>query len=183
MTTPSVLVVCTANVCRSPLAARLLGAALEVPVTSAGSRARPGLPACPASSPRVAHSSVRLEADQVRSAALVLCAAREHRAAAVALVPSAQTRSFTLLQAARLARWLTAQGVTAPPGLAPAERLAWWVEELDAVRGDAPRGDAADDDLPDPHDGGPRHVVVLPVLHAAVRTLTTTLAGSVVSRA
>jgi protein-tyrosine phosphatase len=181
--TSSVLVVCTANVCRSPAAARLLGVALGVPVTSAGSRARPGLPACPAASPGAAHASMRLDAEHVRSATLVLGAAREHRAAAVALVPSAQSRSFTLLQAARLAAWLTEQGVTAPPGLAPEDRLGWWVEELDAVRGDAPRGDAADDDLPDPHDGGPRHVVVLPQLHAAVRTLTTTLAGPVVTRA
>jgi protein-tyrosine phosphatase len=157
------------------MAARLLGAALEVPVTSAGSRARPGLPACPAASPGVAHASVRLEVEHVRSASLVLAAAREHRTAAVSLLPTAQNRSFTLLQAARLAAWLTAQGVTAPPGLDPADRLAWWVDELDAARGDAPRGAAADDDLPDPHEGGPRHVVVLPLLDAAVRTLVTTL--------
>ncbi len=176
--TPSVLVVCTADVCRSPLAARLLGAALEVPVTSAGSRARPGLPPCPAASPKVAHTSVRLDAQHVRSAALVLGVAGEHCAAAVELVPTAQTRSFTLLQAARFAASLTAQGVTAPPELTPPDRLAWWVEQLDAARGDAPRADAADD-LPDPHDGGPRHVVVLPLLHAAAGTLGATLAGRV----
>ena len=177
-----VLVVCTANVCRSPLAARLLGEALEVPVFSAGSRARFGDAACPVASPRIAHRSVPLEAAHVRAASLVLGAAREHRSAAVALVPSAQTRSFTLLQAARLASWVSARGVTAPPALSASERLTWWVEELDAARGDAPRGEASDDDLPDPHESSAHHDAVIPQLTAAVRTLTTLLAPPVSSR-
>jgi protein-tyrosine phosphatase len=172
----SVLVVCTANVCRSPLAAGLLAATLEVPVFSAGSRARFADPACPVASPGVVHRSVPLETGHVRAASLVLGASREHRSAAVALVPSAQTRTFTLLQAARLASWLTAQRVAAPAGLSPANRLAWWVEELDAARGDAPRGEPSDDDLPDPHESSARHEDVLPRLTAAVRTLAGVLA-------
>ncbi len=172
----SVLVVCSANVCRSPLAARLLSASLEVPVTSAGSRARAGSPACHVSNFSMDHRAVRLEAAHVRGATLVLGAAREHRSAAVALVPSAQTRSFTLLQAARLASWVSAQGVAAPTGLSASERLAWWVEELDAARGDAPRGEAADDDLPDPHESSARHDTVIPQLTAAVQSLATVLA-------
>ena len=193
----SVLVVCTANVCRSPLAARLLSASLgpSIPVFSAGARATPGLPACPAATHFVGdhaggplptfvgdhaiqsdHGSVVLEAGHVRSASLVLGAAREHRSAAIALVPNAQRKAFTLLQAARLAAWLADQGVKAPPELLGEERLAWWVDELDAVRGDAPRGDPGDDDLPDPHEGGVRHEVVLPRLASAVETLTGVLA-------
>jgi protein-tyrosine phosphatase len=171
-----VLVVCTANVCRSPLAARLLGEALEVPVFSAGSRARFADPACPIANPGVVHRSVPLEAAHVRAASLVLGASREHRAAAVGLVPSAQTRAFTLLQAARLASWLTREGVVAPVSLTPADRLTWWVEELDAARGDAPRGEAWDDDLPDPHTSSARHEDVLPRLADAVRTLAGILA-------
>jgi protein-tyrosine phosphatase len=112
----------------------------------------------------------------VRAASLVLGVSREHRSAAVALVPSAQTRSFTLLQAARLAAWLTVEGVVAPPGLGPEDRLTWWVQELDAARVDAPRGDAEDDDLPNPHDSSARHEDVLPRLTAAVLTLGTLLA-------
>jgi protein-tyrosine phosphatase len=166
----SVLVVCTANVCRSPLAARLLAAELGVPVLSAGARATPGVPACERTAVP-GHAAVRLEAGHVRAATLVLGAAREHRSAAVALVPSAQSRTFTLLQAARLATWLSDQGVAAPAGLGPQDRLAWWVAELDAARGDAPRGDAADDDLPDPHLGGVRHDIVLPRLADAVKAL------------
>jgi protein-tyrosine phosphatase len=197
----SVLVVCTANVCRSPLAARLLSVVLDVPVTSAGVRAVPGHPACPASaaftltparslvslpaSPpfpgdhalRGDHArpgdqrSVLLEAGHVRSASLVLGAAREHRSAAIALVPNAQRKAFTLLQAARLAAFLQAEGVSAPARLTGEERLAWWVDELDAVRGDAPRVDAREDDLPDPHEDGARHEVVLPRLADAVELL------------
>ena len=98
-----------------------------------------------------------LEAGHVRSASLVLGAAREHRSAAIALVPNAQRKAFTLLQAARLAAFLQAEGVSAPAGLTGEERLAWWVDELDAVRGDAPRVDAREDDLPDPHEDGARH--------------------------
>jgi protein-tyrosine phosphatase len=181
----SVLVVCTANVCRSPLAARLLTSSLDVPVLSAGARAVPGLPACPSAlaltpsgdhANRSDHASVPLEAGHVRSVSLVLGAAREHRSAAIALVPNAQRKAFTLLQAARLAAWLADQGVKAPPELAGEERLAWWVDELDAVRGDAPRGDAGEDDLPDPHEGGVRHEVVLPRLASAVEALAAVLA-------
>jgi protein-tyrosine phosphatase len=177
----SVLVVCTANVCRSPLAARLLSASLDVPVLSAGAHAVPGLPACPASvafppSSVRDHASLPLGPGHVRSASLVLGAAREHRSAAIALVPNAQRKAFTLLQAARLAAWLADQGVKAPPELAGEERLAWWVDELDAVRGDAPRGDAGDDDLPDPHEGVARHEVVLPRLASAAETLAAVLA-------
>src|SRR4051812_46483583 len=127
----SVLVVCTANVCRSPLAARLLSASLGVPVMSAGARAVPGMSPCqrtltiaPPPTFRADHAiqsdhairtaagggvrveasrgAVRLEAAHVRTATLVLGAAREHRSAAIGLVPNAQRRSFTLLQAARL---------------------------------------------------------------------------------
>ncbi len=178
----SVLVVCTANVCRSPLAARLLAASLSpsVEVRSAGVRVLPGEPACAraqaSAGVQFPHAASPLEAGQVRAASLVLGAAREHRSAAVALVPNAQRRSFTLLQAARVAAWLSGRGVTSPAGLGPQERLDWWVDELDAARGDAPRGDAADDDLPDPHQGGPRHAVVLPRLASAVTTLATVLA-------
>src|SRR3954447_16087416 len=183
----SVLVVCTANVCRSPLAARLLSASLDVPVVSAGARAVPGLPACPAAlafptpsgdhanrsdhAYRSDHASVPLEAGHVRSASLVLGAAREHRSAAIALVPNAQRKAFTLLQVARLAAFLQAEGVSAPAGVTGEERLAWWVDELDAVRGDAPRVDAREDDLPDPHEDGARHEVVLPRLADAVELL------------
>src|SRR4051812_119737 len=112
----SVLVVCTANVCRSPAVAALLTAVLGegVRVTSAGTRAAAGHAACPETVGWLTgagaldgglgvHRSAALEPAAVRNATLVLAAAREHRSAAVALVPSVQRRAFTLTQAARLA--------------------------------------------------------------------------------
>jgi hypothetical protein len=68
---------------------------------------------------------------------------------------------------------LSARGVTAPPGLSASEHLSWWVEELDAARGDAPRGE---DDLLDPHEGVTRHEAMLPLLTASVTTLAGVLA-------
>ena len=106
----------------------------------------------------------------------MLAAAREHRSAAVALVPSVQRRAFTLTQAARLAARLRDEGVRAPAGLGDAERLAWWVEELDALRGDVPRVTPGDDDLPDPHEGRARHADVVPRLVEATRAVATLLA-------
>lgn len=185
----SVLVVCTANECRSPAAAALLAAALgdDVRVLSAGTRAMPGRPACPeavgwltgAGALAVglgAHASAALDAGSVRDATLVLAASREHRSAAVALVPAVQRRAFTLTQAARLAGRLVTDGVRPAEGLTGIDRLAWWVEELDALRGDVPREAPGDDDLPDPHDGRARHAEVFPRLVAAARAVATLLA-------
>jgi low molecular weight protein-tyrosine phosphatase len=188
-----VLVVCTANECRSPSAVALLRGAVSaglgagVRIVGAGTRAAPGSLLCAragrwlADSTGVAapldHRSVLLDAASVRAASLVLGAAREHRSAAVALAPSVQRRAFTLAQAARLAERLSAEGVRAPSGLDPATRLTWWVDELDAWRGDVPRADPDDDDLPDPHDGRTRHEDVLPRLADAVAALAALLVG------
>jgi protein-tyrosine phosphatase len=172
----SVLVVCAANVCMSPLVARLLAGSLEVSVLSAGSRARPSMPACPVSNFSVGHVSNRLEVARVRSASLVLGMGRENLTGAIALVPSAQVRSFTLLEAARLASWLLTKAVAAPAHLAPLDRLAWWVERLHAIRANSPHARAFQEDLPDPHESAVPHDVVLPRLTSAVRTLSALLA-------
>jgi len=157
-----VLVVCTGNVCRSPLIAALLSLELGpgLVVGSAGTRPALGAPACRRLHPEPlagtgGHRARPLAADDVRSAALVLGAARVHRSAAVALVPSVQRRAFTLAQAARAAT-LLAQDGDLPPAGAPGtgrDRLVRCVEQLDALRGRTARPeDAEDDDLPDPHD-------------------------------
>lgn len=175
-----VLVVCTANVCRSPLVAALLATGLGpgLVVGSAGARAATGAPACPSSG--ATHRARPLTADDVRSAALVLGAARMHRSAAVALVPSAQRRAFTLAQAARAATLLAQDGDPAPSGVTGRDRLRWCVQELDTRRGRTPRPALPeDDDLPDPHAHGAArgaHAAVSARVHRDVAALLGVLA-------
>lgn len=160
-----ILYVCTANICRSPSAEALLrdSAVPGVEVRSAGTSAVAGAPGCtvaPALEGRnQEHTSQPLTGDQVEWADLILTAAREHRAAVVALDPAARTRTFTIRQAGRLAQWLLDAGMVAAavdraadpqgwherfdegdprrlvaplPGPGDAE---WLVGELDAARG------------------------------------------------
>jgi protein-tyrosine phosphatase len=105
-----ILLVCTGNICRSPIAEGLLRAALdrrggEVPlVASAGTIARDGAPAT-AEAVRAAaelgvdissHSARRLRPDDIRAADLVVGMAGEHRDEVVELVPDAAGKTFTM---------------------------------------------------------------------------------------
>jgi peptidoglycan/LPS O-acetylase OafA/YrhL len=105
-----VLVVCTANVCRSPyIASRLMQALPELEIATAGTAPTEGL----ATDPRILERlrsrgcpipEVRpqpLTRAQVREARLVIGAAHEHRLAAVALDSDADARAFTLKELAR----------------------------------------------------------------------------------
>ena len=173
------LYVCTANICRSPLAAGLLrqAAVPGVQVASAGTRAVVGMPGCSVPS----HRSVPLSPEALAWADLVLTAAREHQAAVVELDPGARQRTFTIKQAGRLSDWLRSAGMVAAaraPGQYPegdprrfvaplptVGRTDWLVAELDAARGMAPvpvepvavgrrrrRTETPHvDDIPDPH--------------------------------
>lgn len=148
------LVVCTANVCRSPAAEILLNRAFqgagcygEVRAVSAGVDARPGEPMCGQAETRLgdgaaAHEARRLTVADLQSASIVLALDRSHRSACARLDPGCRPRLFTLRQAAllaeRLQRVLAEGGRPAgsPPLPAePAERLHWLVAELDAARG------------------------------------------------
>ncbi|WP_394550946.1 low molecular weight phosphatase family protein [Agromyces sp. MMS24-JH15] len=111
-----VLVVCTGNICRSPIAERVLGARLaaagiDAVVTSAGTGAYPGQSMTPEAAERVrrlgadptGHGARQLTERSVAEADLVLTATTDHRAAAVTLVPRAVRRIFTLREFAGLA--------------------------------------------------------------------------------
>jgi protein-tyrosine phosphatase len=112
-----ILFVCHANHCRSPMMELLLRAVLEpdagLLVSSAGTYARPGLPAHPYAVQALAEHGVdasgwrstRLDAETVDGADLIVTAAAEQRHDVVAMVPSAADRTFTLLD---LAAWLEA---------------------------------------------------------------------------
>lgn len=165
---PVVLVVCTGNVCRSPLAERALQAALDaatpegatgVRVVSAGTGALAGEPMTDEAADAVVraggdpagHRARDLVPAQVREAALVLTATRDHRADVVRLVPAAVRRTFTLREAGRLAG---ARGGEVT-GAGPAERLASLAAVLMRARGSQLPAEPADDDVLDPFRRGP----------------------------
>lgn len=175
--TARILVVCTANICRSPTAAGLLATHLgpSVEVQSRGTNAPPGAPMCATSAHWMAanggpsgdgHRSRLLQVADIRAATLILAASPRHRAVVVGMRPSAQVRTFTLAQAARIVTWRARQGAVPPPADVP-DRVLWLAEELDMHRATAPReGDGADD-LPDPHRGAP-HADILGRIGTAV---------------
>ncbi len=119
-----ILYVCTANICRSASAQRLLldavAAAPElsgIEVRSAGTHAMPGSPGCslaPALTGHAAdHRSQALTADLVAWADLILAAARDHRPSILEIEPSSRTRTFTIRQAGRIADWMVDSGIVA----------------------------------------------------------------------
>ncbi len=115
----SILVVCTGNVCRSPIAEGMLRAMLEerlgeaAPlVASAGTagsdgRTRTATAEAIAAAAELGidiagHRARGLRAEHLRAADLVIAMAEEHVEAAVELEPSAAERAFTLKELVRL---------------------------------------------------------------------------------
>lgn len=117
-----ILVVCAANICRSPVAAALLRQSLastplaeDVHVTSCGEHAWRGLETCaeivgqdgllgPEEAARHArHHPAQLTTKRLLSSDLVLTADRAVRSTVVRLQPQVHDRAFTLREAAALA--------------------------------------------------------------------------------
>lgn len=161
----SLLVVCHANLCRSPMAERLarlvladrMGAsAADFEVTSAGTHARDGMPMHPYATEVLRwhgasdsdFRSRRVTADLVESADLVLTATRAQRADCVTLAPRSVRHTFTILQFGRLATALHPRSLTGV--WPPQRRLRTLIEQLPAVRSEVPVAPRAEDDLPDP---------------------------------
>jgi protein-tyrosine phosphatase len=158
---PEVLVVCTANVCRSPMAEALLGrrladAGLDATVRSAGMLAG-GEPPRPEVVIAMAgygldvsaHRSRRMTPEDLGRADLIIAMARENLRHAIVTAPSAWPRSFTL-------RELVRRGTKIGPR-APGESLAGWLARVHEGRErTALLGDSPDDDVADPV-GGPQH--------------------------
>lgn len=156
--TYAVLVVCTANICRSPMAQAFLQRSLDVAgvgasVSSAGTSGLVewGMPAAPEAAQVLAemgldltgHSSRALTAQQLLSADLVVGMAREHLRDAAVMAPEALPRLMTLKELVRRA------GMVGAPGVG--EELGVWVERLTADRplGEL-LGDSPVDDIDDP---------------------------------
>ncbi|MDI1290063.1 MAG: hypothetical protein PSX37_08980 [bacterium] len=159
-----VLVVCRANVCRSPLAAALIqryvreaGLDADVGVRSAGTSVLDGLPMCGEAAAWAGVTSTQISTPVIRedlvNADLVLAADRETRAACAILEPGCRPRLFTLTQAAVLADVAAAD---ADADAESGDRLRWLVGEWDAERvllagRDEDRDDVADRHGPAPH--------------------------------
>lgn len=158
LTSPLVLFVCTANVCRSPMAELLLrhrvaGMQDAWPVASAGVRAPVGRPLHPLADEALqrrgvpterAGGAVALTPQLVERAGLVLVAEPAHRSAVVRMLPRAAARTFLLLQFAEL---LHAAPTADDPSLATLVRAA------NAARSTVPARPAADYAVADPIGG------------------------------
>ena len=151
----SVLVVCTANVCRSPLAAASMDAVVQfdapldlaLAVTSAGVDVDTDLVRCAQASEIAVHgvgtgAPMQLSAEALSDAALIVVMERAQRAVVARMAPQCRPRLFTLTQAALLAEYVGRQvvdgalldGAPALPVM-PGERVLWLVSEMDATRG------------------------------------------------
>lgn len=155
-----ILVVCTGNVCRSPIAEGMLRAALterlgrDAPqVRSAGTMGWVGSAADPNSVQAAVelgvdlseHRASALAADDVREADLLLGMGAEHARAAIELDPDARTKTFTLTELVRLLERLPPAGA-GDPARVVRDRVA----AASALRAREGSGDRYDDDVVDP---------------------------------
>jgi protein-tyrosine phosphatase len=156
----SILVVCTGNICRSPIAEGLLREALSArfgraaaTVSSAGTAGWEGSEAQPESIEAAAergvdlrwHRARLLTPAQIDGADLVLGMAAEHRDMVAAKVPRAGSRSFTLKEFVRLLEGVG--GSASHPG---ADVLTGRVKQADELRASGFEGNPFDEDVVDP---------------------------------
>jgi protein-tyrosine phosphatase len=159
-----IMVLCTANVCRSPMAAALLARRLAVrgvtiPVRSAGMIrcADPPLPDVVSVMASygieiASHRSCIASVTDLARASLVLAMARENLRYAVTTEPGVWPRAFTLKEFIRRAEQIGPR--------APDEPFAEWLSRVHTGRARAALlGDSAEDDVADPA-GGPRGAYV-----------------------
>ncbi|KQO61371.1 arsenate reductase/protein-tyrosine-phosphatase family protein [Curtobacterium sp. Leaf261] len=155
-----VLVVCTGNVCRSPLTAQLLRQAvrdLPVVVDSAGTGALVGEP-MPPESLRIAadldlddapwHRGAQLARQSIAAADLVLTATRSHRRFVAETEPRAVRYTFTIREFSRLVD--TSAPGPRRGGTTARERFANAVRAVAASRASVRQNVRHDDDLLDP---------------------------------
>jgi protein-tyrosine phosphatase len=154
---PSILVICTGNICRSPMAEGFLRTALRrrfggraPTVASAGTTGWEGSAAMPESVEAAeergvdtsGHVARRLIRGDVFDADVVVAMAAEHRDAVSRAMPEAADRTFTLKELVRLLEAL-------PPPTGP-DDLPDRVARADDVRRGGFAGNPHDEDIVDP---------------------------------
>ncbi|MFN2539519.1 MAG: low molecular weight phosphatase family protein [Mycobacteriales bacterium] len=188
-----ILLVCTGNICRSPMAEHLLReglrsrlgpAAEDFVVASAGTF---GLAEHPME--QFARDTLRdhhgidgsafrakaLADFMVLGADLVLTATRDHRAAAVTLHPQAARKTFTIREFDRL---LSVVDPAALPHGDPVERARAMVAAAASQRGLVRPDKPADDDITDPYRGPlSGYVSCATLLHACLQRPLDLVAG------
>lgn len=157
-----ILIVCTGNICRSPMAEGFLRRELEgrfgvlaPEVASAGTWGNPGNPAMPEAVAAAAergsdirtHQASMLEAELILPAALVVGMTQEHREATSRTVPAAAARAFTLKELVRLLDGLPPREPTDRPTL---DDLHTRVAEAEALRRSGFPSNPFDEDVVDP---------------------------------
>jgi low molecular weight protein-tyrosine phosphatase len=155
----SILVMCTGNICRSPMAEGMLRDGLRArfddaapTVSSAGTAGLEGNPAMAESvqaaaelgSDISAHRARALTITMPREADLVICMAAEHRDDVIRLAPGAAATTFTLKELVRLLDQL-------PPVFdGEPDDLVGRVAEAQAMRSGGFAGNPYDEDVVDP---------------------------------
>jgi len=162
-----ILVVCTGNICRSPLAMALLehaardrlGSDAPVWVRSSGVHAMQGHPASEESGRQArlrgldlqSHRGALTTRDELASADLVLVMSEQHRIKVVAMHAPAARWTFTLPEFARLCAALKPIG---DDSVSPRERIRFVVRLAHGSRAYVPRP-GGPEEVADPY-GGPR---------------------------
>ena len=122
-----ILVVCTGNICRSPMAEGLLKSMLpeagwkDMAVRSAGAAAWPGHPASPEAVEAMQemgidirqHEATLLDADLVNESDLILVMGSHHRQCVVGISPQADTRTHLISEFGAVPR----DGIADPIGM------------------------------------------------------------------
>ena len=153
-----ILMVCTGNICRSPVAERLFRARVDpaalASATSAGTAGLSGRPMDPPSAQALhelggdpaGHASRRLTEAMVADADLILTAELSQRSVVLQAGPLAFRRTFTLREFGRLGA--TLERAAAPVNMT---ELRERVGEIAAERGHAPPAEPGGDDIDDPY--------------------------------
>lgn len=172
MDTATILVVCTGNIRRSPAVEVMLregvgpisGVARHgISVISAGTEALVGYEMDPVIAAEVAAAGVRLSrheaygltVEDIEASDLIITAERSHRREVARLVPSAVTRTFTLVEIAALGAQIGRQALGGTEAGAPA-RLLTLVDMAPLQKARRVVRRPADDDLIDLRKRSPR---------------------------